>query len=61
MVVKAFNGTKQGILGEVTLPLEIGPSCFHVLFQVMEIELAYTMLLGRPWIHAADAIPSTLH
>jgi hypothetical protein len=32
---------------------------FQVLFQVIEIEPAYTMLLGRPWIHAA--VPSTLH
>ena len=61
MVVRAFDGRKRGILGEVTLPLEIGPSCFQVLFQVMEIEPAYTMLLGRPWIHAAGAVPSTLH
>lgn len=61
MVVRAFDGTKRDILGEVVLSLEIGPSKFQVLFQVMEIEPAYTMLLGRPWIHAAGAVPSTLH
>ncbi len=27
----------------------------------MDIEPAYTMLLGRPWIHSANAVPSTLH
>ncbi|XP_061359320.1 uncharacterized protein LOC133303422 [Gastrolobium bilobum] len=61
MIVRAFDGTKRGILGEIVLPLEIGPSNFQVLFQTMDIEPAYTMLLGRPWIHAAGAVPSTLH
>ncbi len=27
----------------------------------MAIEPTYTMLLGRPWIHSANAIPLTLH
>ncbi len=27
----------------------------------MDIEPAYTMLLGRPWIHSVNAVPSTLH
>ena len=27
----------------------------------MDIEPAYTCLLGRPWTHAAEAVTSTLH
>ncbi|MCI88177.1 gag-pol polyprotein, partial [Trifolium medium] len=27
----------------------------------MDINPAYSCLLGRPWIHAAGAVPSTLH
>ncbi len=27
----------------------------------MDIEPVYTMLLGRPWIHLAYAVPSTLY
>ena len=27
----------------------------------MDISLSYNCLLGRPWIHIAGAIPSTLH
>jgi len=61
MIIRAFDGTQRDTLGEVILPLEIGPSIFHVSFQVMEIDATYTMLLGRPWIHEAGAIPSTLH
>lgn len=28
---------------------------------MMDINQNYSMLLGRPWIHAAGAVPSTLH
>ena len=27
----------------------------------MDISLSYNCLLGRPWIHIAGAVPSTLH
>ncbi|XP_070020701.1 uncharacterized protein [Nicotiana sylvestris] len=30
-------------------------------FQVVEKEMAYNMILGRPWIHEMDIVPSTLH
>ena len=31
------------------------------MFQVMDISPAYSCLLGRPWIHTAGVVPSTLH
>ena len=34
---------------------------FQVTFQVMDIFPAYSCLLGRPWIHEAGALVSTLH
>ncbi|KAL4319496.1 hypothetical protein GQ457_18G010710 [Hibiscus cannabinus] len=34
---------------------------FDVDFVVMDIKPTYSCLLGRPWIHAAGAVPSTLH
>ncbi|XP_054808679.1 uncharacterized protein LOC129310792 [Prosopis cineraria] len=61
VVVKAFDGTRREVIGNVCLPLQIGPSTFVVEFQVMYIDATYTMLLGRPWIHDAEAVPSTLH
>ena len=30
-------------------------------FQVMDIPASYSFLLGRPWIHEAGAVTSTLH
>jgi len=43
------------------LPVQVGPCTFQILFQVMDIAPAYSCLLGRPWIHYAGVVPSTLH
>ena len=43
------------------LPIVIGPHTFQITFQVMDIRAAYSCLLGRPWIHDAGAVTSTLH
>lgn len=61
LVVKAFDGSKRSVVGEVELPIKIGPQIFQILFQVMDINPTYICLLGRPWIHAAGAVASTLH
>ncbi|XP_070001894.1 uncharacterized protein [Nicotiana sylvestris] len=59
--VRAFDGIKRDTLGEIDLILTIGPVKFEVTFQVLDIDTIYNFLLGRPWIHAAGAVPSTLH
>ena len=43
------------------MPITIGPETFQITFQVMEINASYSCLLGRPWIHDAGAVTSTLH
>ena len=47
--------------GEIEIKVQIGPRTFNVEFQVMDISPSYNCLLGRPWIHIAGAVPSTLH
>ncbi|KAI5429249.1 hypothetical protein KIW84_034027 [Lathyrus oleraceus] len=59
--VKAFDGSHKTMIGDVDLPVKIGPSDFQINFQVMDIHPAYSCLLGRPWIHEAGAVMSTLH
>ncbi|KAI5430969.1 hypothetical protein KIW84_035206 [Lathyrus oleraceus] len=61
VVVKAFDGSRKTMIGEVELPVNIGPSDFHITFQVMDIHPSYSCLLGKPWIHEAGAVTSTLH
>ncbi|XP_050902728.1 uncharacterized protein LOC127115167 [Lathyrus oleraceus] len=56
LVVRAFDGSKRSVFGEITLPIRIGPEEFDIVFYVMDIQPAYSCLLGRPWIHAAGAV-----
>ena len=43
------------------LEVRIGPQIFIIPFQVLDIPRTFNLLLGRPWIHSAGAIPSSLH
>ncbi|KAI5434524.1 hypothetical protein KIW84_021381 [Lathyrus oleraceus] len=47
VVVKAFDGSRKTVIGEVDLPIKIRPSDFHITFQVMDIHPSYSCLLGR--------------
>ncbi|XP_016738024.1 uncharacterized protein [Gossypium hirsutum] len=60
-IVKAFDGTEKRVMGKIEVPLQIGPNTYDVDFLVMDIKLSYNCLLGRPWIHSAGAVPSSLH
>ncbi|XP_058788384.1 uncharacterized protein LOC131662585 [Vicia villosa] len=61
LTVRAFDGSKRSVFREVDLPIMIGPQLFTITFFVMDIHPSYSCLLGRPWIHAAGAVTSTLH
>jgi len=61
VMVRAFDGSRKTVLGEVDLPIMVGPHVFQVTFQVMDIQASYSCLLGRPWIHEAGAVTSRLH
>ncbi|XP_016684262.2 uncharacterized protein [Gossypium hirsutum] len=60
-VVRAFDGTERKVMGRIEIPLLIGPTVYEVDFLVMDIKPSYSCLLGRPWIHSAGAVPSSLH
>ncbi|KAK5771444.1 hypothetical protein PVK06_047648 [Gossypium arboreum] len=51
LVVRAFDGTKISVIGEIEIPLLVGVVNFLIHFQVMDITPSYSMLLGHPWIH----------
>ncbi|XP_050889755.1 uncharacterized protein LOC127095054 [Lathyrus oleraceus] len=61
LIVRAFDGTRRTVIGEVNLPMKIGPHTFLITFFVMDIYPAYSCLLERPCIHSASAVTSTLH
>lgn len=61
LIVKAFDGSRRSVFGEVDLPFKIGLKVFGTTLFVMNIQPAYYCLLGRPWIHGAGTVTSTLH
>ena len=61
MVLRTFDGTKREVLKNIKLLIQVGPCTFDSEFIVMDINPSYNCLLGRPWIHMASAMPSTLH
>ena len=61
MVVRAFDRTKREVLGNIKLPIQVGPCTFDFEFIVRDINPSYNCLLGRPWIHMVGAVSSTLH
>ena len=48
-------------MGIVTLKLTIGPMIKKVELQVLNIASCFNMLLGRPWIHDTETVPSSLY
>ncbi|RVW60292.1 hypothetical protein CK203_084074 [Vitis vinifera] len=59
--VRAYDSTRREVMGTLEIELLIGPTTFIAVFQVLRIPTSFNMLLGRPWIHKAGAIPSFLH
>ncbi|KAA3473596.1 hypothetical protein EPI10_023961 [Gossypium australe] len=60
-IVREFDGTERRVMRRINIPLPIGPNTYEVDFLVMDIKPSYNCLLGRPWIHSAGAVPSSLH
>ncbi|KAF7826492.1 reverse transcriptase [Senna tora] len=57
----SFNGSAVKTMGAVTLNLKVGPFVTANKFYVIDSHPSYHILLGRPWIHSHDDVPSTLH
>ena len=48
IVVRAFDGSKRTVHGEVDIPVKVGSQTFGSTFYVMDIRPSYSCLLGRP-------------
>ncbi|RVW90548.1 hypothetical protein CK203_031049 [Vitis vinifera] len=59
--VRAYDSTRREVMSTLEIELLIGPATFVAVFQVLRIPTSFNLLLGRPWIHRAGAIPSSLH
>ena len=60
--MRAYDNSRREVLGTLMLELTIGPMIKKkVEFQVLNIVSCFNMLLGRPWIHDIEVIPSSLY
>ena len=59
--MRAYDSSRREVMGTLTLELMIGTIIFQVMFQILRIPVSFNLLLGRPWIHSAGAIPYSLH
>ena len=48
-------------MGDITLPVKVEPITQQVLFSVVEDLGPYNAIVGRAWLHAMKAVPSTYH
>ena len=57
----SFDGKVMIPQGQISLPVSMEGKEVMVTFIVVNSFSPYMEILGRPWIHAMGAIPSTLH
>ena len=57
----SFDGRVVIPEGQISLPVDMEGKGVIVTFIVVRSFAPYTAILGRPWIHAMEAAPSTLH
>jgi hypothetical protein len=61
IILNDFAGNPSDTKGCVHVDLMIGTKTLLTTFFVIEGKGAYSLLLGRDWIHANCCIPSTMH
>ncbi|XP_059310200.1 uncharacterized protein LOC132061387 [Lycium ferocissimum] len=59
-VCNRFNMPCETTKGEI-LPINMAGTTQQTKFYVIEGDMGYNALLGRPWIHLMKAVPSTMH
>ncbi|XP_019251319.1 PREDICTED: uncharacterized protein LOC109230254 [Nicotiana attenuata] len=61
ITLTGFNNAVERTSGEITLPVLAGGVTLETTFHVMDQETAYNAIIGRPWIPAMRAIPSSFY
>ncbi|XP_070020504.1 uncharacterized protein [Nicotiana sylvestris] len=59
--LSGFDNSSIVTKGEIILTTFSEGVVKDTKFQVIDIDMVYNIILGRPWIHEMDVVPSTLH
>ncbi|XP_050264192.1 uncharacterized protein LOC126708440 [Quercus robur] len=57
----SFEGKTVIPKGQIRLPIQTGSEVVEVDFIVVDAYSPYTAIVARPWLHALEAVSSTLH
>ncbi|XP_070040249.1 uncharacterized protein [Nicotiana tomentosiformis] len=60
-VLNDFDMASETTKGEISLLVNVAGTIQNTKFHIIEGDMRYNALLGRPWIHNMKAVPSTLH
>ena len=60
-VLFGFNGATTLIMGDIVISVKARPVTRQALFSVVENLGSYNAIVGRAWLHAMKAVPSTYH
>ena len=61
MEITGFGGSAESTEGYMQLALRVGPIIALTKFHVINLEVSYHVLSGRPWLHKHRFILSTYH
>jgi len=56
-----FDGKTIVLRGIIRLPVQVGSRVVEVNCILVDAYSPYTTILARPWLHAMEAVSSTLH
>ncbi|XP_070005912.1 uncharacterized protein [Nicotiana sylvestris] len=59
--LSGFENSSVVTKGEIILTIFAEGVVKDTKFQIVKMDMAYNMILGKPWIHEMDVVPSTLH
>ena len=60
-ILSGFNRATTLTIGDIVLSVKVKPVTQQVLFSVVEDLGPYNSIVGRAWLHALKAVPSTYH
>ncbi|RVW72332.1 hypothetical protein CK203_055453 [Vitis vinifera] len=60
-ILSGFNGAATTSLGDIVLPVQVGPVTLNVQFSVVQDLSPFNVILGRTWLHYMKVILSTYH
>ena len=59
--VRAYKNTWRSVIGIIHMPIVVEDVATIKEFQVLDVLSTFNLLLGRPWLHPLEVVPSIIH